>query len=284
MKIELSVIIVTWNAGKTIGQCLNSIYGKRHDFSFEVVVVDNGSKDKTIKIIKSGYEEARLFRNKENLGFSLANNIGLAAALGRYVLFLNQDVELLDDALEAMLGCLKRNSGRKIAAVAPKLVYPNGELQLSLRVFPTPGNVLIDAFTFGLRHGKQYDYSKSQVVDQPMASCLMVKKQALDAIGGFDTDRALFLYFNDVDLSFRIKELGYKHYYLAQSKAIHRHGEAAGRWPESGRIKAWCRGLYYFLVKHYAKEHIGMRILLMAEVFLIFMARMTVSVIKGKNK
>ena len=301
--MELSIIIVSWNGEAVIKECLASIYSQKTDFDFEVIVVDNASKDQTKKIIQEEYEAVRLKENEENLGYPLGNNLGLEMALGEYVLLLNQDIVLTAGALQKMVGFLKKNSNGlksgvvrslaenasaensgQIAVVAPQLVYPDGRLQKSLRPFPTPGNVLKDLFSWGRWHENYYDYAKSQVVDQPMASCLLIRKEVLATVGGFDTHPYFFLYFNDTDLSFRIHSAGFQHYYLKDIKVIHHHGESALKWREVARLKAWSQGLYYFLSKHYDRGRIGFKILLGLEAFFIFLARLAFLPLKIARK
>lgn len=268
-----------------IRKCLDSIFRSVFNFSREIIVIDNGSSDKTREIVEE-FDEIKLVENKKNLGFAKANNQGIKIAQGRFVLFLNQDIELKEGVVEGMFNYLKNNIVRKVAAVSPKLVYPTGKLQLSLRPFPTPGNVFLDTLTFGSWHRNYYNYDKNQSVDQPMFSCIMIEREVLKKTGGFDENPHFFLYFNDVDLSFRINKLGFSHYYLAQQSVIHHHGQGASKWLEISRLKAWHRGLYYFLIKHYAKEQFILRLILKGEVFFIFLCRLLANAvsIRGKKK
>jgi GT2 family glycosyltransferase len=280
-QIDLSIVIASWNGKQILKKCLNSIFGQYYDFAYEVIVVENGSVDGTVELLKNSFKKVRLKINSENLGFAVANNLGIEMARGRFILLLNQDVELEKGTLAGMLKFLEKQTDRKIAVVAPMLKYPNGNIQLSLRPFPTPWNVFVDALTLGTSHKKYYNHTKSQVVDQPMASCLMINGKILRELKGFDTNPSFFLFFNDVDLSFRISQLGFEHYYLANYVAIHRHGQSTRKWPQIARLLVWSKGLYYFLIKHYAKKRILVKFALRVEVFFIFLGRVVAETLKS---
>ena len=278
---SVSVVIVTWNGARVIRQCLASVLDDEYNFEVEVIVVDNGSHDNTKEITKREFPSAEIIGLKKNIGYAAGNNVGIAAAKGDYILLMNDDVFLEKGTLAAMRQKLMEMQSEKVAAVAPCLKYPGGAIQLSLRKFPTPANVLCDVLTLGRWHGRQYDHTVSQLVDQPMASCLMIVGDLLRTMKGFDDHRNFFLYFNDVDLSYRIKEAGYRHYFLADRFAIHHHGQSTRRWPQIRRIGAWCRGLYYFLAKHYAKKRVWLKYYFAITIFLIFLGRAAVETIKS---
>ncbi|MBD3244974.1 MAG: glycosyltransferase [Candidatus Moranbacteria bacterium] len=283
----LSIIIVSWNGEKVIKKCLDSLLKQKNVF-FELIIVDNASRDSTIEIInqkqnKFGKKFIKLIQNQKNLGFPKANNQGIKKATGKYILFLNQDIIVKDGVLSKMIEAFEK-AKKQVGAVAPKLVYPNGNLQKSLRPFPTPFNVLWDILTGGRWHENYYSYDKKQFVDQPMASCLMIKTQIIREINGFDQSKEFFLYFNDADLSYRIHKKNFKHLFIPKIKVIHFHGKSARTWKEVKRIKAWTKGLYYFLTKHYSKDNIVFVLLIKVEVFMIFILRLGAAFIKEALK
>jgi GT2 family glycosyltransferase len=258
MKKKISVIIVSWNGELLIGRCLKALFDcGSGSFNLEVIAVDNGSSDQTVRIIEKEFPKVKIIKNKTNLGFAEANNQGIEETSGKMILLLNQDVFLEKGALREMADFLEKGvKGIRIGAVAPLLKYPNGKSQSSCRPFPSPVNIIWDSFTGGSWHRNFYSVSKSQIVDQPMASCLLVKKEALKRVGCFDNAPDFFLYFNDVDLSFRLKKAGFLHYFLVTASAVHCHGESAKELKEKERLRLWSRGLYYFLVKHYAYKSV----------------------------
>ncbi|MBD3300262.1 MAG: glycosyltransferase [Candidatus Moranbacteria bacterium] len=285
--MDLSIIILTWNGEEVIAKCLDSILANSYAFNYEIIIVDNNSKDKTLEILNRYQQKHRklikIIKNSKNYGFAKGNNIGIKKARGKFILLLNQDIELEGNTIPRLYKDLNLETKKikqimaetkqKIGAVAPMLKYPSGKIQKSLRKLPTPLNIFLDALTLGRKHEQDYDHSKSQVVDQPMASCLMIKGKLLKKIKGFDENPNFFLYFNDVDLSKRIQDQNYLTFYDADCLAIHHHGESTKKLQEPARIKLWCRGLYYFLAKHYAKGSVVKKIFLFIEVKIIFIAR-----------
>lgn len=249
------------------------------DGSWEVIVVDNASADKTREIVNE-YEGVKLIKNRENFGFAAGNNIGLKEAKGDYVLLLNQDVEQIDGAIEKMLDFLKNNEDFGLAA--PQLLYPDGRVQLSCRPFYKWSNLFLDYITFSQYRKNYYDHTKSQEADQPMASVLMIKREVLNEVKGFDDHRDFWLYFNDMDLSYRIHQAGHKHYLLTEAKFYHHHGESAFKMLQYKRLLEYHRGLKRFFFKHHIKHKFGPAGL----VFWVFLAASYVSrnievIIKG---
>ncbi len=258
MQKKLSIIILTWNGEKVIEKNLDSIIRNFDDEKYELIVVDNGSTDKTLEIVKN-YPQARIIENGENLGFAAGNNVGIKQARGEYILLLNQDVECADNAIGKMVEFLDENQG--YGAVAPQLLYPDGRVQISCRPFYGWKTYIMELLTFGKYKNKFYDHSRSQDIDQPMASVLMVRGELLKRLEGFDEDSAFWLYFNDVDLSYRIHQAGYKHYLLANSKFYHHHGQSAYGLRNLKRTWLWHRGLKRFFLKHHIKSKTSLKYL-----------------------
>jgi len=225
--MKLSIVIVHYNTLDLLKRCLRSIYAQEYNFQFEVFVVDNASK--CFEGIESSFPLARVIRNKSNLGFSKANNQGLKSAAGEYILFLNPDTEVLKGSIEKMIGFLESNPD--VGVVGPKLVYPDGSLQLSCRKFYTLRAILMRRLPFTSRlfnrkilldHLMLDDKSESMKdPDWLIAACVMLPKRVLDKIGGFD--EGYKLYFEDVDLCYRIKKEGLRVAYYSESTVIHHH-------------------------------------------------------------
>ncbi|MCK5080964.1 MAG: glycosyltransferase family 2 protein [Candidatus Moranbacteria bacterium] len=248
---KLSILILTWNGAQVIKKNLDSIF--KHwpkDNSWELIVVDNDSKDETKEIVKK-YKRIKLIENRKNHGFAKGNNIGIPKAIGKYVLFLNQDIEQKGKAIQKMIDFLDENE--KYGLVAPQLLYPNGNIQLSCRPFYNWKNIFIDYLTLGWYRKSCYDHFKSQTVDQPMASVLMIRKKILDKVKGFDAQRDFWIYFNDMDLSYRIHKEGYSHYLLTEAKFFHHHGESTRKLFEGKRLWEYHRGLKRYFLKHHIK-------------------------------
>lgn len=253
----VSIIIVTWQSEKEIAKCLESINRqKQYGFTdIEIIVVDNNSKDKTTTIIERDFPEVRLLKNKDNLGYARANNQGIKASQGEYILFLNPDVVLGNDFFRPLVEFLQSNA--LIGVAAPKLLNPDLSIQPSIRSFPDYSillweitglsKLLPDNRLFGRWRMARFDYNKPQQVEQPMTSCLLVRKSVLDKIGVFD--EKFPMYYNDVDLCRRIGDGRWQIIYLPDAYAIHNRGSST-RKVRSKMIFSMHRSLYHYFEKY----------------------------------
>jgi GT2 family glycosyltransferase len=184
-----------------------------------------------------------------------------------------------------MFDFLKENS--EYGAVAPQLLYPSGEIQLSCRPFYGWKTYLMELVTFGSYKDKFYNHTKSQKVDQPMASVLMVRGELLKELRGFDDDEDFFLYFNDVDLSFRIHQKGFDHYFLSEAKFFHHHGKSAYGLKDVKRTWLWHQGLHRFFTKNIIKRKFSLKylflLILMFFSYIILNISLIFKVYKHKN-
>lgn len=249
--VKLAVVIVTWNSAEDIEACLATL---NFAGDFEVVVVDNASTDRTAEIV-AGWHNVRLISNPHNYGYARASNQGIAATTGEYVLLLNPDTRLELGTIDRLVECLE---GRPdIAAVAPRLINPDGTTQQSIRSFPSAGRVLSEIcglarlFPRSQRLGgwllRNFDYEHDALVDQPMASCLLLRRTVLEELGGFDEQFPIF--YNDVDLSRRMADAGYRTLYLSSVPVVHRRGASTGR-VRARMIRESHRSLFRYLAKH----------------------------------
>jgi hypothetical protein len=274
--MDLSIIIVTWNCAEFVRNCLDSVLISAGNLSLEIIVVDNDSSDETAKIVEQFYPQVNLIQNKKNLGYAKANNQGIQEATGEYILLLNPDTQVLEDALSLMYEFMQENP--KVGALGPKLLNPDKTFQASCREFPT-FSTLIWEFSglsrlfprsriFGRWRMGYFDFDKPREVDQPMGSCLMLRRETLDDVGIFDENFGMF--FNDVDLCFRIKKRGWKIYFYPDAKVIHHKG-ASTRKAKTKMIWLSHLAFYKFFKKH--KAGLTNRLLLFLFLFpLIFSA------------
>lgn len=230
----LSVVIVTWNSGDEIGKCLRSITENAEDLNYEIVIVDNDSKDNTVSEIRCIAEEKfhriNLILNNTNTGYTKASNQGLLSSSGKNILLLNPDTEIKKNSLKTLIN--KLNENETTGAVAPQLLNPDGSIQSSCRKFPTFWDMFCE-FTFlsslfpeskkfSSWKMNYFSHDKELLVEQPMAAALMLKKEVLNKIGNFDERFKMF--FNDVDLCKRICDSGYNIIFYPGSKIIHEKG------------------------------------------------------------
>jgi N-acetylglucosaminyl-diphospho-decaprenol L-rhamnosyltransferase len=254
--MKLSVVIVTWNSATDIETCIDSI---NSGGQFEVIVVDNASTDATRDKL-AAYHHLNLVKNERNYGYARANNQGLKQTSGEYVLLLNPDTRLGLGALDRLSDWLDQHP--ETAAVAPRLVNPDGSTQLSMRSLPTAGSVLCELLgfarllpnsrVFGRWRMKYFDYERQAEVEQPMASCLMFRRKVLEDLGGFDENFPIF--YNDVDLSKRMKDAGLKTVYLPDARVVHKRGASTSK-VRPKMITASHRSLFRYLRKH---DHSGL--------------------------
>lgn len=225
--VSLSVVIVTYKSESFIRDCLFSL-PKREDY--EIIVIDNGSLDKTPEIIKKEFPWVKLVVNKKNLGYAQANNQGIKKSQGKYILLLNPDAWVKDDGIEKMIRFLKENP--TVAVLAPRILNPDGTIQDSIREFPDY-KILFWEITglsrlfpkspiFGRWRMKGFDYTKMQEVPQPMTSALLFRREVFEKVGFFDED--FTIYYNDVDLLKRINDRGLKVLYFPFAEVIHKRG------------------------------------------------------------
>ncbi len=251
--MKLSVIIVTYNSAADIAPCLKSI---AFCGDYEIIVIDNASKDQTRAILdRCNYPQIKRIYNQQNLGYARANNQGLTIARGEYVLLLNPDTVIQPGAIDLLVHHLDQHP--EIAAVAPRLLNPDNTQQLSIRSFPTFTNVLAEMTglprlfplwrklgSWRLRH---FDYEKPALIQQPMASCLLIRRSVLSEIGGFDENFPI--YYNDVDLSYRMFKKGYKTAYLPRAVVYHKVGASTAPL-KTKMIFENHRALLRYLKKH----------------------------------
>jgi hypothetical protein len=251
---KLDVCIVTWRTRDLLRACLRSVVGQPE--IAQIIVVDNASGDGTAEMVRDEFPQVRLIANERNLGYAAGNNQAIGAGTAAFVLLLNPDTEVQAGALGALLDVF--GGDERAGAAAAQLLLPNGEIQRSCRSFPEPAAVLYDAVglarlfprseAFGRYRMTYWDHNNPREVDQPMASALAFRRAALDEVGLFDED--LPLYFNDVDLCYRLKRAGWKILFEPKAKVLH-HVGASTRQVRPAAIVESHRSLIRFYRKHY---------------------------------
>jgi GT2 family glycosyltransferase len=257
--VDLSVVIVNWRTRELLVACLQSLHaalgGRVAAGDAEVIVVDNASGDGSAAAVREQFPAVRLIANEENRGYAAGNNQGIAAASGDNIMLLNPDTEVPREAVARLEACLRERP--RAGAAAPMLVYPDGRPQASLRGFPTP-LALFGAVT-GLgrlaRVGSPLAAYQPRdlpaiptVVDQPMTSCLLLRGEALREVGPFDETFPIF--FNDVDLCWRLRQAGWEIWFVPEARVVH-HGGASTRQVRLAMLWASHRGLHRYYQKHY---------------------------------
>jgi N-acetylglucosaminyl-diphospho-decaprenol L-rhamnosyltransferase len=251
---EISVVIPSWNTRDYLRACLESLRATPKP-STELIVVDNGSADGSADLVAELEPDATLIRNEKNEGFARGSNQGMRVATGKYVLLLNTDTEFRADALQRMHAFLEENP--TYAAVAPRLIHPDGRTQRTIQEFPNLRTTLffstpLERWFPNSRELRRYfirdwDQESSRDVDQPPAACLLIRKQVLDQVGLFDEE--LWLFYNDVDLARRLKAAGWKTRYLAEAEVVHHVGASTSKF--AGFVPEWQKNRLAFYRKHH---------------------------------
>jgi GT2 family glycosyltransferase len=235
--VDISVIIVNYKSAAKTLNCIRAV--KKSDtagLEIEIIVVDNASGDEIESEIKKNFFGVILIKSDTNVGMGAGNNLGIKAANGEFVLVLNPDTYLDEQAIKIMIGYTRINPA--VGIIGPKLLYPDGSLQFTCHRFPKIYMPLLRR-TFLGRFArdkvdrflmKDYDHLKPREADWLQGSCLFIRKTMLDKIGSFD--EKFFMYFEDTDLCRRAHKNGYKVVYLPQAIGIHDHtrASAADHW------------------------------------------------------
>ena len=255
----LSFVIVTFNSEADIGGCLDSFHSTNQNRKFQAVVIDNASMDETGRIAKERKNGNFIFfSNEKNEGFTKAVNQGVEISGGAYIFILNPDTQLTEGSVEGLMK--KISSDNTIGLVAPQLRFPNGGVQYSCRRFPTFWNVLTEMTGLsrifhrskllnGWKMG-DFDHKMERDVDQPAGAALMVKKDLLDELSGLDEQFPMF--FSDVDLCRRIKDLGKRVVFYPNAVITHRGGSTV-----LGRRPALIASSHLSLIRYFLKHHRG---------------------------
>jgi len=243
--MELSIIIVNWNTRELLQRCLESVEETVRNFSHEVFVVDNASTDGSGAMVKERFPEVRLIENSENRGFGNANNQALRIMAGKYALLLNSDTVLTKHAAAELVSCLE--SHPEAAMACGQLLNADGSLQNSVAAFPTlltlMTNLPLLETLFPKRFpSKRYVHTGPIEVDSAIGACLLVRKEAIDAVGMFD--ERYYFFFEETDWAFRMRRAGWKVLYVPNAFIYHHQGQSIGRSVRS-RIEFY-RSRYQF--------------------------------------
>ncbi len=254
--MDLSIIIVNYNVKEFLQNLLHSITKSAGRIKYEIIIVDNASNDGSVEFIKEKFPGVKLIANKENLGFSKANNLGLAIAQGKYLLLLNPDTLLREDTIQKMMEFFESAPDAGLAGC--KILNPDGTLQLACRrSFPGPWtsfckvtglSSLFPSSKIFARYNLTYlDENQTYEVDAISGSFMMMKKDVYEKVGGLDEE--FFMYGEDLDLCYRIQKSGYKVYYVHSTQIIHYKGESTKR-SSFDETKVFYDAMNLFVKKH----------------------------------
>jgi GT2 family glycosyltransferase len=261
--MKLSVIIVNYNVAFFLEQCLNSVFASTANFEYEVFVVDNNSVDNSLEMIAEKYPLVHLLANKENLGFSKANNQAMRICKGEYVLLLNPDTLIEVDTLQKVVDFMDAHP--EGGGLGVKMVDGKGNyLPESKRGLPTPAAAFYKIFGFSTLFPKNKHFSAYHLghldqdavheIDILSGAFMLMRKSVLDQVGLLDED--FFMYGEDIDLSYRIQLGGYKNYYFPETRIIHYKGESTKK-DSLNYVFVFYRAMIIFARKHFSKKNAG---------------------------
>lgn len=247
-RIDISVIIVNWNAKNLLRDCLNSLSKTVHNLLFEIIVVDNASSDGSVAMLETEFPSIVRIVNKENKGFGAANNQAFAIMKGKYALLLNTDTVVTPEAVKKIWDFCEAND--KAAIVCGQLLNADGSKQNSIASFPglltLAANTSLLEYLFPGRYpSKRYKHTSPIEVDSAIGACMMIRKKALDEAGAFD--ERYFFFFEETDLAYTMRCQGWKIYQVPDALIYHLQGQSIGH-NISSRIEFY-RSRYQFLRK-----------------------------------
>ncbi len=255
----LSIIIVAWNVKDLLRRCLSSLFQTKQDIDFEVIVVDNASVDGTAKMVEQDFPQVKLIANHKNKGFAVACRQGVDIAGGDYLLFLNDDTQVFDHTLDKTVNYLKQHP--RAGVLGCKILNPDGSLQPSVRKLPTLVDQLVvlsklhNFFPSLLAEYLQldFDYQKSQAVEQVMGAYFLTPRIVWQKLGGFDPN--FYLWFEEVDYCARAKQAGFEVVYFSEAAMIHQGGASFGQLKALPEQRIFNRSLLYYAKKHWPRWH-----------------------------
>jgi GT2 family glycosyltransferase len=263
--MHLSIIIVSWNVKELLERLLDSILHYTSGFDYEIIVIDNASTDATSELIKTKFQKELqnakivLIENMFNNGFGKANNQGLRIAKGKYVAFLNPDMEMLENSFAKMIKVFE--SSPNIGLLTGRLLYGDKTVQPNVKNFPNFCSQLIillklHHFLFFLPCLKKYfnasfNYSQFNYCEQIMGACVFSTKAIMESVGAWDED--YFLWFEDVDLCRKIKDKGYDIVFTPTTEIMHFEGKSFIQSRGAAKQKRFNKGLLTYFKKHEPK-------------------------------
>lgn len=263
--IEISIVIVGWNAKHYLELCLNSLAKAPPRRSMEVLVVDNASTDGSVEMIEGKFPWVKLIKSPENLGFSRGNNVAIREARGRYIALVNPDVIVFPGCLDALTDFLDQNP--KVGNVGPRVLNPDMSMQSTCRRFPTLWNNfclasgLSSKFKksrfFSGEHMFYFPHDRTLAVDVIVGCFSFIRREAFDQVGLLD--EGLFMYGDDVDWCRRARNAGWEVVFYPGAQAIHDRGKITAPYPVRFAVAQQRSVLHYWTKHHGFLNVLGIR-------------------------
>lgn len=302
--IDVSIIIVNYNTKDLIKNCIESIYKNVKNISFEIIVVDNASKDDSVEMLKNQFKQVKLIESKINGGFAYANNKGIKVSSGRYVFLLNSDTVILKDVIEKMVKYMDDNES--VGLLGPKLLNADLSHQTSISAFPTfkrevyhmykLKNVLKVPFIksffvkfsdkFGSKDVQQY-MKNFQPIDKPqevqvlVGAALLIRRKVIENIGMLD--ERYFMYYEEIDFCYKASQNGWSRVYFPYGEIIHLIGQSSEKISQITFYERYRSMILYFRKNHGKFKEIQVRINLIIALLFRVIALLILSIFKRSD-
>ena len=252
--MDVSIVIVGWNISDLLRSCLSSVFDQTKGIAFEVVYVDNASVDGSVDMVATTFPAVRIIRNGKNEGFIRASNQGIEASEGRYVLLLNSDTVILDNAIPKMVEFADAHP--EAGAVGCKVFHPDGSLQRSCFMYPSILNMFLSTSYlyklfprsrfFGRGMMTWWDFNDVRQVQAVCGCCSLVRREAIKQVGLMD--ETYFFYGDESDWCYRFEKNGWKNMFMPGAKIIHYGGATTKRMPDTFKLQLFGSYLIFMRV------------------------------------
>lgn len=267
--MDLSIIIVNYNVYDDVKKCIKSIKDNNRELSYEIILVDNDSHNRSVESISADYPDVVYLELDENKGFGSANNAGMKIAKGCYLLLVNPDIIFNDNSVEKMLDYMKSNS--KVGVCGPIQSKPNEGIEYYYTFFPSLYSRITQEFGLywhaPFMKNRYFDFLNENIakglpfkVDWIIGSCMMTRKEIFENLGGFD--EAFFLYEEEVEWQYRMNQYGWISMMLPQLKVLHNHHSSTSKLGQVFVHYQEYRSRILFSVKRYGFPVLFLRRLL----------------------
>jgi GT2 family glycosyltransferase len=257
-RLDISVVIVSWNAKSYLEECLTALTESPGRHTTEIIVVDNGSSDGSPEMVEANFPQVRLIKSEQNLGFATANNVGIRESSGRYVSLINSDAKVLGNCLDSLADYLDKHPD--VGNVGPKVLNRDMTLQGTCRRFPTLWNNFCQASGLARIFGKSrffanehmtfFPHDREMDVDVLVGCFWMVRRAALEDAGLLDED--FFMYAEDVDWCKRCWDSGWRVVFYPEPQAIHYRGGSSANDPVRFAVEQQ-RAVMHYWAKHHGQ-------------------------------
>lgn len=247
--MDVSIIIVNYNTKELLADAIESVKTKTININFEIIVVDNASKDDSVSYIHKRFQDVKVIVSEENLGFGKANNLGAKMAKGKYLFLLNSDTLMINNAVKILFDFLENNIDKQIGIVGGNLYTYNMKENFSYSTYlPTlMSHLFYRLYISSLLSNETFNKTgQSKKVGQIIGADLMISKELYNKVGGFDP--FYFMYVEDTDLQRRVTDLGYHIYSVPDAKIIHLQGASSLSYQ---KLKWEIEGYKHYFKKNY---------------------------------